>query len=99
MLFTNVAQVLVDRDFVATEVLMKCNVPPSGSYLEVDILCDGVSIFGSKPGIGDSATTKNRIENYVHPNISKNSILSLSITHVGSVTPGGSDLMVTLLGY
>jgi hypothetical protein len=125
MMASSIVQVIMERNTVLREIHISCNTPPAGSYLEIDIKIDGVSIFvsGKKPRISDGTTlnapiaSPNRVyitctetdgaysatpaygQNIGQIDITKNviaagAVVSLDITHVGSTTPGGSDLLI-----
>ena len=57
MVTSRVMHTLAERNTVLKEVHFSCDTPPTGSYLEIDIKIDGVSIFvgGKKPRILDGA--------------------------------------------
>ena len=58
MAATKVVQTIMERNTVLKEVHISCDATPTGSYLEIDIKINGVSIFvsGKLPRISDTTT-------------------------------------------
>lgn len=127
MATTDVVQTIMERNTVMREVHLSCVTPPVGSYLEIDIKIDGVSIFvtGKKPRISDGSSlnapiaSPSRIyitctetdgaydatpaygQNIGQIDNTKNvvaagAVVSLDITNVGTTTPGGNNLLVSI---
>lgn len=97
MVYPNIVKTLMDKAGTISSVYMYVDTAPVGSNLQIDIKKNGVSIFSTKPEIGAGSNTKTVVEVFNGGQVfSAGDRFSLDITAVGSTTPGGNDLLVTL---
>jgi len=93
---TNVVSMLIPFEGMLTKIRAEVDVAPVGQDMIIDLLIDGVSIFGDDPDdqlhITDSTTLSN--EETVSVCIAQYNTLSVNITQAGASETGGEDLRI-----
>ena len=96
---TKLAQALIPGTFNISTVILWGDNAPIGADLIVDINKNGITIFTTQPNRPKITDGSNSGESGTPDIISlaKGDRLSVDIDQVGSTTPGGDDLLVTII--
>jgi hypothetical protein len=87
-----VVQALMDRPGTFTQILMWADTAPAGAALSIRVNRNGTQVATASIAAGANSSTTS-----ISVAVNAGDRLSLDITGVGSTTPGGNDLLVTLL--
>lgn len=91
------ANVTMPFDMTLTSVNLRATGAPTGQALIVDILKDGVTLFGTKPQINAAATSGGGSAVLSTTTLTTGSVVTVNLTQVGS-TFAGSGITIQLNG-
>lgn len=101
---TKLIQRLVDRNITIESIILYADTAPIGASLIIDIKINGISLWNAHPalrpflGAGENGpSTFSGTGAFDIATANTGDRLSMDITQVGSTTPGGNDLLVTIV--
>jgi hypothetical protein len=93
---TSVLQGLMGSTVTVSKVRAYATIAPDGADIEIDFNKNGVSFMNTVLTIADGANAGTSTDFSGTPSLIPGDRISIDIDQVGSTTPGGNDLMVTL---
>jgi len=95
---TKLAQALIPGTFTISKVITYGDNAPVGADLKINIKINGASLWDDTDRliISDGANSGGNSD-LDHRDLSEENRLSIDIDQVGSTTPGGDDLLVTII--